>query len=51
MELSNRTGLELAEISRFERGVKDPRLSTMVRLAAGLGVDITELVTGIGPAV
>lgn len=50
MELSNRSGLDMAEISRLERGVKDPRLSTIVRLATGLEVDARDLVRGIQPA-
>lgn len=50
MELSNRSGLDMAEISRLERGLKDPRLSTVVRLAAGLQTDPSELVRGIRPA-
>ena len=50
MELSNRSGLDMAEISRLERGVKDPRLSTIVRLAIGLQVDAGDLVRGIQPA-
>jgi transcriptional regulator with XRE-family HTH domain len=47
MELSNRSGLDMAEISRLERGKKDPRLSTIVRLALGLDVDPGDLVRGI----
>jgi transcriptional regulator with XRE-family HTH domain len=47
MELSNRSGLDMAEISRLERGKKDPRLSTIVRLASGLQLDPSELVRGI----
>jgi transcriptional regulator with XRE-family HTH domain len=47
MELSNRSGLDMAEISRLERGRKDPRLNTIVRLAAGLEVDPADLVLGI----
>jgi transcriptional regulator with XRE-family HTH domain len=50
MELSNRSGLDMAEISRLERGKKDPRLTTIVRLAVGLGVDAADLVRGIHPA-
>jgi transcriptional regulator with XRE-family HTH domain len=47
MELSNRSGLDMAEISRIERAMKDIRLSTIVRLARGLGVPAAELVAGI----
>jgi transcriptional regulator with XRE-family HTH domain len=50
MELSNRSGLDMAEISRLERGLKDPRLSTIVRLAVGLNVETVDLVRGIHPA-
>jgi transcriptional regulator with XRE-family HTH domain len=51
MELSNRSGLDMAEISRLERGKKDPRLSTIVRLATGLQLDPSELVRGIHPVI
>ena len=37
--LSDRSGLHATEISRLERGVRDPRLSTVVRLARALGVE------------
>ena len=47
VELSDRCGLHFTEISRLERGVRDPRLATIVQLARGLGVDPAELVTGI----
>lgn len=36
--LSDRTGLHFTEISRLERGLRDPRLSTLVRVARGLDV-------------
>jgi len=47
MELSSRCGLDMAEISRLERGLRDPRLGTIVRLADGLQIDVVELVRGI----
>jgi transcriptional regulator with XRE-family HTH domain len=50
MELSNRSDIDMAEISRLERGVKDPRLSTIVKVARGLDVPVVELVRGVGPA-
>jgi transcriptional regulator with XRE-family HTH domain len=50
MQLSNRSGLDMAEISRLERGLKDPRLSTIVRLATGLNVDAGDLVRGLQSA-
>jgi transcriptional regulator with XRE-family HTH domain len=48
MELSNRSGLDMAEISRLETGLRDARLSTIVRLADGLHVPVHALVNGIG---
>jgi transcriptional regulator with XRE-family HTH domain len=50
MEVADRGGLDMTEVSRLERGIKDPRLSTIVRLAAGLGVEPAELLAGLGPA-
>jgi transcriptional regulator with XRE-family HTH domain len=47
MELSNRSGLDMAEISRLERGHRDPRLTTILKLATGLNVDPAALVAGI----
>jgi transcriptional regulator with XRE-family HTH domain len=47
MELSNRSGLDMAEISRLERGQRDPRLMTIVRLATALNADPAVLVAGI----
>lgn len=37
--LSELSGLHTTEISRLERGVRDPRLSTIVRLARALRVE------------
>jgi transcriptional regulator with XRE-family HTH domain len=48
MELSNRSGLDMAEISRLETGLRDVRLSTIVRLADGLEVPARTLVDGLG---
>lgn len=36
--LSELCGVHLTEISRLENGQRDPRLSTIVRVAAGLGL-------------
>jgi transcriptional regulator with XRE-family HTH domain len=46
-ELSARSGLHATEISRLERGVRDPRLSTIVRLARALRVDAAALLAGV----
>jgi transcriptional regulator with XRE-family HTH domain len=45
--LSAAIQMEPAEISRLERGGRDPQLLTIVRLARGLGVPVAELVAGI----
>jgi transcriptional regulator with XRE-family HTH domain len=49
MELGNRTGMDMAEISRLELGKRDPRLSTIVRVAAALQLTAAELVHGVVP--
>jgi len=46
--LSEATQMDAAEISRLERGGRDPQLLTIVRLARGLGVTAADLLAGIG---
>ena len=46
-ELGDRCGMELAYVSRVERGQKDVQLSTIVRLACGLGVAPAALVEDV----
>jgi transcriptional regulator with XRE-family HTH domain len=46
-ELAAKAKLHPTEISRLERGVREPRLGTIVRLARGLGVRAEQLVVGI----
>jgi transcriptional regulator with XRE-family HTH domain len=46
-QLSARAGIHPTEVSRLERAVRDPRLSTIARLAKGLGVSAEKLVAGI----
>jgi transcriptional regulator with XRE-family HTH domain len=41
-------GTHASEISRLERGLRDPRLSTVIRVARALDVPPTELLAGIG---
>ncbi len=36
-----------AEISRYERGERDPQLRNLVRLARGLGVAVADLIADI----
>lgn len=45
--LSRATGIHSAEISRLERGARDPQLRTIVRLARGLGVPVGDLLSGV----
>jgi transcriptional regulator with XRE-family HTH domain len=47
-QLSERCGLHATEISRLERGVREPRLGTIVRLANGLDVTAADLMAGVG---
>lgn len=37
-ELAERSGVQAGEISRIERGQRDPRVSTVIRLAKALRV-------------
>lgn len=48
--LARLAGTHASEISRLERGLRDPRLSTMVRLAQALDVPLAGLVAEIGSA-
>ena len=45
--LSEAAHMDSAEISRLERGGRDPQLLTIVRVARGLGVTPSELLSGI----
>ena len=46
--LARIAGTHASEVSRLERGLRDPRLSTMVRLAVALEVPLGALVAGLG---
>jgi transcriptional regulator with XRE-family HTH domain len=46
-QLGARTGVHWTAIGRLERGKREPRLTTVLRLAEGLGVDPGELVDGL----
>ena len=45
--LSEVAQMDAAEISRLERGGRDPQLFTIVRVARGLGVTPSELLADI----
>jgi len=44
--LAQIAGTHASEISRLERGLRDPRLSTISRIAWALKVPVSELVDG-----
>lgn len=46
-EVGERADLHRTEISLLERAARDPRLSTMVKIAHGLGVPPSDLLDGI----
>jgi transcriptional regulator with XRE-family HTH domain len=46
-ELGFRCDLHRTEISLLERGGREPRLGTIVKLASALGTSVEELATGI----
>lgn len=49
-ELANRTDMHASNVGRMERGEANPSLSTMARLAAALGIDLGQLLSGIPAA-
>jgi transcriptional regulator with XRE-family HTH domain len=46
-QLAARSDLHPTEISRLERGRREPRLGTIVRLARGLGIGADRLLRSI----
>ncbi|HEY5054416.1 MAG TPA: helix-turn-helix transcriptional regulator [Solirubrobacterales bacterium] len=46
-ELANLSSVHRTQVGDLERGVGQPRLETIVKLAGGLGVDPCELIYGI----
>lgn len=46
-DLAARTGMHFTAVARYEQGRGEPRLSTLVRLARGLGVTPAELVANV----
>lgn len=45
---AERCGIHPVEFARAERGVRDMRVSTVAKIAEGLGVPASELLAGIG---
>jgi transcriptional regulator with XRE-family HTH domain len=48
-EVSHRSGIHVTEVSRIERGLRDPRVTTLVRLADALEVSPAVLLNGVAP--
>lgn len=46
-QVSRCSGIHVTEVSRIERGIRDPRLSTIVRLAHALRVRPGQLLDGL----
>jgi transcriptional regulator with XRE-family HTH domain len=46
-QVSSRSGIHVTEVSRIERGLRDPRLSTLIRLAHALEMQPARLLDGI----
>ena len=47
-QLGARANIQMADISRYESGTRDPRVTTIARLAEALDVPIAELLEGSG---
>lgn len=45
--LADRCDMHPVEIGRAERGLRDLRVSTVVKLARGLGIPASELLSGL----
>ena len=46
--LAHRCGVHPVELARAERGVRDMRVSTVAKIAHGLGVPASDLLAGVG---
>lgn len=46
-ELARRTGLDLRTITRVESIEREPSISTLVRIARGIGISVSELLRDI----
>lgn len=47
-EAAHAAGMQPAVYSRIERGEVDPRLSSLVKIAVGLGVTVADVVRDVG---
>jgi transcriptional regulator with XRE-family HTH domain len=46
-ELAHRAGLHMTDVGRIERAQRDPGVRTVAKLAAGLDIQIADLMQGI----
>jgi len=46
-QVSKRSGVHVTEVSRIERGLRDPRLSTIIRFARAMNVKPSRLLDGL----
>ncbi len=46
-QVSSRSGIHVTEVSRIERGLRDPRVTTLIRLARALEMQPARLLDGI----
>lgn len=42
-DLADRAGIGFQRISEYERGIKNPTFTTLIRLTGGLGVELSDL--------
>jgi transcriptional regulator with XRE-family HTH domain len=47
VQVSKRSGIHNTEVSRIERGLRDPKLTTIIRLARAMDVKPARLLDGI----
>jgi transcriptional regulator with XRE-family HTH domain len=45
-QLGARANIQMADISRYESGSRDPRITTVARLAEALDISIADLIDG-----
>ena len=50
-ELAQRSGVSIGMLSQLERGVGNPSLRTLVKIAKGLGVPMGYFLSGISPEI
>jgi transcriptional regulator with XRE-family HTH domain len=46
-QVSERSGVHVTEVSRIERGLRDPRMTTLIRMARALDVSPANLLDGV----